>query len=279
MKIGIIGLGLIGGSMAQALHKKTDHEIFAADIDEKMQGQALYEGVVDAVLDEATLPLCDVLMLALYPQAAIDYMKVSAGLLKSGAYVVDFCGVKRVVSEALIPLSTDNDFHFVGGHPMAGREKSGYSAAIAELFNGASMILTPHSLTPKKVLNDLEELFTTIGFGSIRVTDDETHDRMIAYTSQLAHVLSNAYVKSPLALEHKGFSAGSFQDLTRVATLNAKMWTELFLDNRDFLIGEIDALCGRLSEYSEALKEQNPEKLFFLLQEGSEQKAKTLNGV
>ncbi|MDR1628897.1 MAG: prephenate dehydrogenase [Oscillospiraceae bacterium] len=276
MVVGVVGLGLIGGSMAQAVRANTSHTVLGMDQNAQVEAEALQSKVLDGILNEETLPNCDFLLLALYPQVAVAYMETHAASLKKGACVVDLCGVKRVVSDALVPLSLTHGFHFIGGHPMAGREKSGYAAANPDLFQGASMILTPHDKTPADVLTRTEAFFQALGFGGIRITDEETHDRMIAYTSQLAHVLSNAYIKSPQALRHKGFSAGSFQDLTRVATLNADMWTQLFLDNRDFLTEEIDALCERLAAYSEALKAQDKKALHALLQEGSDWKAKTL---
>lgn len=278
MTIGVVGLGLMGGSLAQAARAaKTapPHRVLGADRDPQTLSQALEDGTLDGVLDRESLGTCDLVILALYPQAAVEYLTREAASLKKGAWVVDFCGVKRPVCEALEPLSLAHGFHFVGGHPMAGRERSGYGAATPGLFGGASMVLTPHDDTPGQVLGGLEEFFLSLGFGRILCTDPATHDRMIAYTSQLAHVLSNAYIKSPASLTHKGFSAGSFQDLTRVARLNPAMWTQLFLDNRDFLVQEIDQLCQRLTAYGDALEAGDGEELFRLLQEGNDWKIRS----
>jgi prephenate dehydrogenase len=275
MNIGIVGLGLIGGSFAKAIQAGTGHTIIAVDHDQGVQQQAAADGLVSSVLNRSNLGQCNIILLALYPQAAIRYLREHAELIRAGAVVVDVCGVKRALCREIIPLADKHGFHFVGGHPMAGREVSGYQSARQDLFQGASMILVPQPDTPLQVKEKLEQLFRSIGFGSIRYSDQTEHDRMIAYTSQLAHVLSNAYVKSPLALHHQGFSAGSFQDMTRVAALNIEMWTELFLLNSDYLAEEIDALCSRLELYSEALHMEDQCRLKQLLQEGCSWKEKS----
>lgn len=258
--------------MAQALKKHTAHLVFGADRCEETLRTALSEGCIDGALTEQTIARCDLLFIALYPQAAIDTVKKWAAQIKRGACVVDLCGVKRAIEDTLAPLAREHGFLYIGGHPMAGREVSGYTAARADLFEGASMILTPDADAPPSLLESLESLFLSIGFRCVTFSTPEDHDRIIAYTSQLAHVLSSAYVKSPTALMHRDFSAGSFADMTRVASLNEAMWTELFLLNRDFLADEVDALCGRLSDYSKALRAQDAQALKRLLAEGSERK-------
>lgn len=298
MIIGIVGLGLIGGSMAKAIKEFTDHTVLGLDQDPKTQARALAEGALDGPLGEETLSQCQVLLLALYPQATIDFLMQHAGKIVKGAWVVDLCGVKEPVCRAITPLSNRHGFHFVGGHPMAGRERSGYGAAEARLFCGASMLLTPvESATgelapaesapgepelvesaPASLRQGLEAFFLSLGFRIVHFTGAAEHDRIIAYTSQLAHVLSNAYVKSPAALQYENFAGGSFQDLTRVATLNVEMWTELFFLNRENLIREIDGLCSRLAAYGDALKQQNTAAMAALLQEGCDWKAKIGNG-
>ncbi|MGI6005092.1 MAG: prephenate dehydrogenase [Christensenellales bacterium] len=270
--IGIAGLGLIGGSMAQALKKYTGHLVLGTDLDADVLRRALSEGAVDGALEDDAVSRCDLLLVALYPQAAVDFVTSHAQTIKKGACVIDLCGVKRHVCAALEPVARAHGFHFIGGHPMAGREVSGYGAARPELFAGASMILTPEAGTPEALLEQLESLFTSVGFAGIKYAGPAEHDRIIACTSQLAHVLSSAYVKSPAALEHKGFSAGSFQDMTRVATLNEDMWSELFLLNRDYLCGEIDALRERLAQYALALRAGDAPELTRLLKEGKTRK-------
>lgn len=278
MEIGIVGLGLIGGSMAKAIRAHAGHRVLGYDCDAAAQAQALADGVIDEELDERALGACRLLLLALYPSAAVDYVTRHAEHIGAHARVVDLCGVKRYVCDAVNPIADRCGFYFVGGHPMAGKERSGYVASSASLYQGASMLLTPSETTPSEVLEELEEFFLTLGFGTVSRTGAAEHDSMIAYTSQLAHVLSNAYVKSPRALRHKQFSGGSFQDLTRVATLNEIMWTELFLHNKDPLIQEIDALCVRLSAYADALRANDETGLRALLREGCEWKERIVQG-
>ena len=155
---------------------------------------------------------------------------------------------------------------------MAGLEHSGFTYAKKSLFNNASMVLC----STKGSIQDVEkikDLFSKIGFTNFAITTPEDHDKKIAFTSQLAHVVSNAYIKSPTAMVHAGFSAGSYKDLTRVAKLNENMWTELFLDNPENLAEEIDTLIGHLQEYSRAIKERDAETLCELLRDGREKKA------
>lgn len=273
MIAGVVGLGLIGGSMAKAIKERTGHRALGLDQDAAVQARALTEGTIDGGLNGSNLGECDLLLLALYPHAAVEYLCANAPAIKKGAVVVDLCGVKRFVCQKALPLAREYGFYFVGGHPMAGREKSGYGASGAGLFSNASMLLAPGN-APEDVCGELADFFLSLGFGSVHRTEAEEHDGVIAYTSQLAHVLSNAYVKSPRALQYKAFSGGSFQDLTRVATLNEAMWTELFLLNRDFLIQEIDGLCGRLAAYGDALRAGDAEALHALLREGCEWKAR-----
>ncbi len=151
---------------------------------------------------------------------------------------------------------------------MAGRECWGFSGSDADLFTDASMILTPTEHTPESALKFLSGLFASVGFGRITITTAQEHDSMIAFTSQLAHVVSSAYIKSPRARQHKGFSAGSYKDLTRVAKLNAPMWTELFLENADYLAEEIDTIIAHLAEYRQAITQGDGARLCGLLEDG-----------
>jgi prephenate dehydrogenase len=185
---------------------------------------------------------------------------------------MDCSGVKRIVCFSVWPIAKEYGFTFVGGHPMAGIEYSGFNHAREDLFLKASMIFVPPADIRIQVMEILKNLCLDIGFGNIVITTAEKHDKIIACTSQLAHVVSSAYVKSPTAIEYKGFTAGSFRDMTRVAKLNEKMWTELFIENKDNLISEIDNLIERLQEYSSVLKNNEDEKLLNLLKEGRERK-------
>ena len=246
MNIGIVGLGLIGGSFARAIKEMTDHKVFAFDLDRSALLGASLVGAVDGELDDETLQNTDLLLLSLYPQAAVDYVKAHLGSIRPGTIVIDCCGVKRVVCEPLCALAKEHGFVFLGGHPMAGTQFWGFSHARASLFRGASMILTTDGIDDVRLLERVKAFFLSVGFETLTFTTPEEHDRIIAYTSQLAHVVSNAYVKSPTALQRKGFSAGSYKDMTRVAKLNVGMWTELFLENGDNLCKELDLLISHL---------------------------------
>jgi len=273
MNIAVIGLGLIGGSMAKTIKKlMPQHIVLGSDINPQVIMKAKLLEAIDAELTPERLAICDMVFVATWPQIAIDYVRENAHLIRKGATVIDLCGVKRAVCEPLFGIAEENGFLFVGGHPMAGIEYSGFDHATAALFQNASMILTPPHGVSIQVLAELKYFFRELGFGKVVMTTPEDHDRVIAYTSQLAHVVSSAYVKSPEAMEHHGFSAGSFKDMTRVARLSPQMWTELFMDNREPLLSELDALIAHLNEYREALVNADAAAMKQLLQEGTERK-------
>ena len=274
MRIGIVGLGLIGGSLAKALKYNTEHEVLGTDIDRGVLLKAKLLGAVDDELLPEQLPSCDLVITALYPQDTLDYITQHAQIFKKGAIVMDCCGVKRVICETLWQCAKENGFLFYGAHPMAGLHFSGFAYSDVHMFSNASMILLPPDNADINDLANLKHLFLSIGFTDIQISTPEEHDRIIAYTSQLAHVVSNAYVKSPQAQVHTGFSAGSYKDLTRVAKLNADMWTELFLDNVDNLTEELDGLIENLQQYSRALHEKDAKTLHALLKAGSDRKEK-----
>ena len=274
MRIGIVGLGLIGGSLAKALKYNTEHEVLGTDIDRGVLLKAKLLGAVDDELLPEQLSSCDLVITALYPQDTLDYITQHAQSFKKGAIVMDCCGVKRVVCETLWQCAKENGFLFYGAHPMAGLHFSGFAYSDVHMFSNASMILLPPDNADINDLANLKHLFLSIGFTNTQISTPEEHDRIIAYTSQLAHVVSNAYVKSPQAQVHNGFSAGSYKDLTRVAKLNADMWTELFLDNVDNLTEELDGLIENLQQYSRALHEKDAKTLHALLKAGSDRKEK-----
>ena len=271
MDIGIVGLGLIGGSLAKAIKKNTPHRVFGLDIDVESLKKAFLTGAVDGELKD--LGSLDMLIVALYPAATVRYVTENADKIDKKCIVMDVSGVKGAVCGPLFPLAREKGFTFIGGHPMAGVEFSGFDHAREALFKNASMVLVPYKNVTIDKLVAVKELFTALGFARMQVSTAEEHDKMIALTSQLAHVLSSAYVKSPSAVSHKGFSAGSFRDMTRVAKLNEDMWCELFFDNRENLLGEIDGLIARLSEYRAALYERDGDEMKRLLKEGREKKA------
>ena len=271
LTVGIVGLGLIGGSMAKVAHS-CGHRVLGCDKAPEVMAHALAEGVLAGELTESALGECDLLLLALYPQAAVEHLTRWAPAVGRQCVVIDLCGVKRAVCGPLEQLARQHGFLYLGGHPMAGMEKSGYGVSRGDLFQKASMILTPAPDFPAPVLERVENWFLSLGFGRVQRSTPEEHDRIIALTSQLAHVISCAYIGSPTALGFLGFSAGSFQDMTRVARLNETMWTELFLENRDYLAQEIDSLAQRLAEYGRAVGQGDREALYSLLQQAHQRK-------
>ena len=273
MNVGIVGLGLIGGSMARSTKARTAHTVWGIDLDQETMTLARLCGAIDAPLTEENLPQCDLVLVAVCPGAAVEWVRRNAARISKTAILVDLCGVKRVVVEALAPIAEQHGFAYIGGHPMAGRERGGFTASSEDLYVGASMILTPDKRTDMQLLETLKAYFLDIGFAGLTFSDPEEHDRIIAFTSQLAHITSSAYVKSPEAQRRRGFSAGSFQDMTRVARLDENMWTELFMDDADYLIRELDILIENLTAYSDALKSGDAERVRALLKEGRELKA------
>lgn len=267
MKIGICGLGLIGGSLAKAF-KRANETVFGYDINTAVTDYAVMAGITDGVLDDKSVSECDYIFVALYPNAVVEYVDKISKKVKKGATVVDLCGTKATVCPPCYKIAEENGFNFVGGHPMAGTQFSGLKNSKETLFDGATMILVPKPNEDMHLLADLRDVLLKAGFGTVTVSTPEVHDVNIAYTSQLAHVVSNAYVKSPRSKVHKGFSAGSYKDLTRVAWLNENMWTQLFLENSENLITEIDLMIENLKKYSDALKENDEEKIRDLLREG-----------
>jgi prephenate dehydrogenase len=268
MKVAVIGLGLIGGSFAKTIKGKSRHSVLGYDIDARVLEEAKRTGAIDEVLDIKSCFDCDLVLAALFPGDTIEFLTRHAAKIRPGCLVVDTCGVKLKVCEALWPIAKAHGFHFIGGHPMAGIERFGFFNSSGSLFENASMILTPGENTPQMALTRLEEFFAGLGFGGVHITTPEIHDKTIAYTSQLAHVLSSAYVKIKEAETHRGFSAGSFGDMTRVARLNEVMWSELFLENRDFLLEKIEELSHYLNEFADAIAKNDREGLRALLKDG-----------
>ncbi len=271
MKIAVIGLGLIGGSIAKGFKKYTDCDIIGYDKDDSVLKKALSEGSIDDVFDGG-FDGCDIVVLGLYPKAAIEFVRENADKFGKNTIVTDCGGVKEKVCAGIYPIAKEYGFTFIGAHPMAGIEKFGYESSFPDLFCGASLILTPYPETGEDKIKRLADAFLQIGFSRIQMSTPEEHDKIIAYTSQLAHIVSSSYIKSPSAMCHAGFSAGSFRDMTRVAHLNENMWTQLFLDNPQNLADEIDTLIEHLKEYSAAVRNDDRERLFELLRDGREKK-------
>ena len=268
----VAGLGLLGGSMAKALKRYTDCQVFGWNRTACVAERALAEGAIDGIADDAALSRCDLLIPVLYPEATIGFLKRVIPQMKRGAQVVDLVGVKTAVVEAVTPVALAHGVRYTGGHPMAGLAKAGYERAFPDLFQGASMILVPTQATAEGDIDALGDLFRQVGFQRIKVCDPQTHDRMIAHTSQLAHVVSNSYVKSPVSPQYVGFTGGSYKDMTRIACLNEQVWKELFLLNREALLPEIDQLLSHMTQMRDAIAAGDSDRLEDILRRGREAK-------
>ena len=269
MNIAIIGLGLIGGSFAKAYKTKAGNRVFGADTDRETLSYAMLSETIDGVVTDEKLKECELVILALYPDETVKYLKDKASFISKDAIVIDTCGTKRVVCEKCFAIAKEHGFTFVGGHPMAGIQFSGIKYSRADLFKGASMIVVPEKLDDIWFMEKIKNMLSPMEFGHITIGNAKEHDEIIAFTSQLAHIVSSAYIKSDTAKKHHGFSAGSYKDMTRVATLNEEMWSELFLQNADNLTHELDNIIDALSEYRKAISEQNKGALTELLKDGS----------
>ena len=265
--VGVFGLGLIGGSFVKAYHA-AGWTVLAHNRSRSTLDFALLSGDADGELTKENISDCDLVLLTIFPEAAIETLRDFAPYIGKKPLVMDCCGTKRTVCEACFPIAAEHGFTFVGGHPMAGTQYSGYKYAKATMYARQPMVIVPPQFDDIFLLERVKTLLAPAGFGRFSVTTAEAHDEMIAFTSQLAHVVSNAYVKSPTAKLHHGFSAGSYKDLTRVAWLNAPMWSELFLENREYLIREVDCLIENLKSYRDAMAAEDGETLTSLLAEG-----------
>ncbi len=268
MTVGIIGLGLIGGSLAKAFRRTAGITVLGWDTDNSIVEFAEIAQAIHGPLTDDRLKELDLLLLATYPEAVLEHMERLAPLLSKDTLVIDCAGTKEKVCQGVFPLAQQYGFQFLGGHPMAGTQYSGFKYSRADLFDGAPMVIVPPNFDDIRLLDRAKKLLEPVGFGHISITTAQDHDQRIAFTSQMAHVVSNAYIKSPTARHHEGFSAGSYRDLTRVAWLNASMWAELFLENRDNLLFELDTLLGNLAHYRKALEAGDFETLRQLLDEG-----------
>ena len=271
MNVGILGLGLIGGSLARA-YAMEGHTVYAAEKDESMLSFAMLAGAVHGRLDINRIPQCDLILLAIYPAGSAGWLEENAPRIHTDALVLDCCGIKREICARCFPLAQKYGFTFVGGHPMAGSQFSGFKYSRANLFENQPMVLVPPVFDDILLLDRVKEALKPCRFGSFSVTTAEKHDKMIAFTSQMPHILSNGFIKSPTALNHKGFSAGSYRDLTRVAWLNPQMWADLFLENGDFLLEELDTYIENLIKYRDAISGGDSETLIALLEEGKRRK-------
>lgn len=268
MNIAVVGLGLIGGSICKALKQNTFHNIMGIDTDKETIAKALEQNAIDEEITPDRLNEASLTIICLYPEAIVDFVKQNADKFKKGTIVADTCGIKEYVVENCTPILEERGVYFVGTHPMAGREFSGFDYSLPDLYKGASYIITPTENTPSLAVDLLSTLASSMGFGKVVISTPEKHDKVIAYTSQLAHVVSNTYVKSPSLLDFNGFSAGSFQDLTRVAKLNEYMWSSLFMCNKKALLEEIDCFIEHFTQYKIAMENDDIDTLRELLKDG-----------
>ncbi|MDD5886039.1 MAG: prephenate dehydrogenase [Oscillospiraceae bacterium] len=270
--VGIVGLGLIGGSMAKSTSKHTICHVFGYDKNPEAIQLAKMSGAILDTLTQDNLKDMDLIMIAIAPEQIVKWMNENAPYFDQHTILVDCCGVKRYIYKNLSPLAEKYGFTYVGGHPMAGKEVAGFANADAYLYQDASMILCPDETTDIDTLDVLKSFYLSLGFGEIVFSNPEEHDKIIAYTSQLAHAASSAYIKSPTSRRRMGFTAGSYRDMTRVARLDPAMWTQLFMANADNLEYELQELVDNLTDYLNAIKARDPEQLWQLLEDGRELK-------
>ena len=271
MNVGILGLGLIGGSLARA-YARSGHRVFCYDTDESILDFAMLSGAVHGRLNRQTIPSCDLMLLAIFTKGSGDWLEENAAHITAKTLVIDCCGVKKEICDRCFPLAEKYGFTFIGGHPMAGSHNSGFKYSRSNLFQGAPMVLVPPKFDDPALLQRAVDALSPCGFKSFSITTAEAHDEMIAFTSQMPHIVSNAYIKSPTAKKHKGFSAGSYKDLTRVAWLNPNMWAELCLSNKENVLKELRYYIESLQAYETAIAAQNEDKLIALLDEGRKRK-------
>lgn len=272
MKVGIVGLGLIGGSLAKA-YKRAQAEVLGFDKDRLTTGFAKLAEAIDDELTEERLSECDLILLAIPPVPAAKWLSENGEKLSKETVVIDCCGTKRNICKAGFALAEKYGFTYAGGHPMAGIQFGGFKNSRADLFDGAVFALVPADHNDLRFMEKVKKLILPAGFSKLVVSSAEEHDRVIAFTSQMAHVVSNAFIKSETARTMgTAISAGSYRDFTRVAYLDAEMWTELFMENRDNLKYELEVLIEALSGYAKALEENDSEEMLRLLKEGRERK-------
>ncbi len=271
----VVGLGLIGGSIAKALQLHTPHRVYGIDSSEDALLDACSCGAIAGKAGPEELAKADLVYLCVYPETALAFMEAHGGGLKENCVVTDTCGVKAALCAGMERLAPQGKYVFVAGHPMAGKEKSGFSASDPSIFMGASYIIAPCG-APEWAVGEVEALALRMGFGKTVRTTPERHDQIIAFTSQVPHVLACAYVLSPRCKEHKGFSAGSYRDVSRVADINDALWARLFLDNREALTAELDELIGNLGGFRDAVAAGREEDLQQLLRRAGQ--AKRENG-
>ena len=271
MIIGVAGLGLIGGSFVKGYHSQ-GHTVYAYNRSRKTLDFALLSGYIDAELTSENVSECDLVVACMYPEASIEWIRSMAPYFGTKPIVMDACGTKRNVCEECFKLADEYGFTFVGGHPMGGTKFSGYKYSKPDMFRGAPMVIVPSRFDDIELYARVKELLAPLNLGRFSITTAEDHDKMIAFTSQLSHLVASSYIKSPAAERQRGFAGGTYRDMTRVAYLNAPMWAEIFISNKDCLLAELDSLITNLSKYRTAISEENLEELTELLADGARRK-------
>lgn len=274
-KIAIIGLGIIGGSMAYALHGFKNAVIYGCDINPDTCQKALERGAVNFVTNQASLAIdgADLVIICTYPECIINTIRENRSVFKSGAVITDVCGVKTKLAHEINKI-LPNGCEYVGGHPMAGKETDGFDSAAPELFGMCGFIVTPTvSSTPHgiKLIKDMAKFI-----GATRITEStpEEHDSVIAYTSDLMHVSASCLCLDYNKKMNRAYTAGAFRDCTRIANINPELWTQLFLENRTFLLDEINRYLNSLTKMRDAINAQNSDELLRLLSVVKENKLK-----
>ena len=275
MNIFVSGMGLIGGSFCKALKKYTNHTVIGYDINSDIEKLAVSENSIDRIFNGDYSGI-DVIIVCMYPEITEQYFYSTVPRMEKNTLITDVCGIKGEMSERLHKLTRQYGISYIPIHPMAGKEVGGYSNSSADLYIRANMVITPFRDSDGNKVGMLSRLSENIGFRKIVVTTPQEHDSMIAYTSQLAHIVSSAYVKSPSLEKECGFSGGSFQDMTRIATMNEEMWTSLFMQNRKNLENELSILIQNLEKYRKALEENDSRTMKKLIREGSDLKYENL---
>lgn len=247
----IVGLGLMGGAFAKAFRKLPGSHVYAFDKNEEVLEQALTDGVIDAGFSDEkirkALVVSDVVVVCLYPDQTVGFIRTYMNDLKPGALLTDIAGVKQFVLDQIASEIRD-DINYISGHPMAGSEKEGYGGADDRIFNDRNYILIPGETYTPEAMEKMKDLVRTIGFTNIVETTPDVHDSKIAYTSQLCHVIASALIYGEEDLQITDYEGGSFADLTRIAMINAPMWTELFIENRDALVDKIDSFMDSMGK-------------------------------
>lgn len=258
----------MGGSIAKALKKTNKYYVIGYNRTEEITKRALSDGAIDEIWDGVSPIDADITVLAVNPNVAFKLLETLPSLLKKGSILTDICGVKAEIVKMGEAVCKEKGIFFIGGHPMAGRERNGYDYSTEDLFFNRSYIFTETANSDKETLNKLSQLALDIGCSDVTITSPEYHDKMIAYTSQIPHILAGAYMNSPTSATHKGYSAGSYHDVSRVASVDENLWSQLFLSNKDNLLYEIDILIRNLQDYKEAVARNDQNRLSGIIKTG-----------